>query len=198
MRSKCLTLALAAVLLAGCKVAHVPDTLTAKFGADDPDAQMEFWHELAQRPLASNDEATHALLLFVDGKAGSLPYEQRVAAMKERKLLPKGFSSPADEAVFRGTVAYALAHALNIRGGLTMRTFGNNPRYATRELTDLGLFPMSSTRQTFSGTELVGVFGKAEDFQRGGGGEKTPGGLAGSVDQHQPQSGTPPQPTTRP
>jgi hypothetical protein len=180
----------AAMLIAGCNVAKVPDPVTTKFGADDPDSQIEFWHELAQRPVACNDEATHALLLFVDGKAGEMPYEQRVAAMKDRKLLPKGFNSPPDEAVQRGTLAYGLVEALNIRGGMTLRIFGNSPRYALKELEYMGLFPVSSTTQTFSGTELVGVFGKAEDFQRGGGGEKTPDGLAGNVDQHQP--------TTRP
>lgn len=191
MRSNAKPIVLLAALfsvatLGGCEIAQVNEPVTMKFGADDPDSQLDFWHELAQQPIASNDEATHAILLFVDGKSGELPYDQRIAAMKSRKLLPKGFSSPANQAVLRGTLAYALVEALKIRGGVTMSIFGNSPRYATRELVDMELFPLSTPGQTFSGAELVGIFGKAEDFQRGGGGEKTPEGLAGNVDQHRP------------
>jgi hypothetical protein len=38
------------------------------------------------------------------------------------------------------------------------------------------LYPQSSPNQTFSGTELVGVIGKLEDYQRGGA-DNVPGGL---------------------
>lgn len=179
-----IAVATALVFAGGCQVAKVPDSLVQTYGSDEPDAQLDFWHNLAEKPLASNDEATHALLLFLDGSGQNLTYDQRVALLKDRKLLPKGFSAPADEAVQRGVLAYALVEALKIRGGVTLRIFGNSQRYATKELVDMGLFPLSSTEQTFSGTELVGIFGRAEDYQRGGAGEKTPGGLAGNAPSH--------------
>ena len=47
-----------------------------------------------------------------------------------------------------------------------MRMFGPSPRYATRELRYIGLFPQSSPQQTFSGPELLGIIGRAEDYQR--------------------------------
>lgn len=173
-----------AVLGGGCEVAHVKESLTTRYSGTDESSQMDFWHELAERPLASNDEAAQALLLFVDGTAPATSYEDRVNLLKEKGLYPGYFDKPGDEAVQRGVVAYALCKVLKIRGGITMSITGVSERYAVRELVDMELFPTSSPGQTFSGTELVGVIGKAEDYQRGGGGEKTPGGLSTPSPDH--------------
>ena len=81
-------------------------------------------------------------------------------------MLPGGFDAPADAPVRRGTLAVALARALGIQGGLTMRVFGIQPRYAVRELQYAGVYPPSSPQQTFSGAEFLGIIGRAEDYQR--------------------------------
>jgi hypothetical protein len=47
-----------------------------------------------------------------------------------------------------------------------MTLTGASARYATKELVFLGIFPPSSPNQTFSGTEYLGIIGKAEDHQR--------------------------------
>jgi hypothetical protein len=150
----------------GCQTAHVDKPLTAQLGTSDPDTQLEFWHTLAQQPVTSNDDAFHGLLLFLDSTDPSSDYAGRVAAMKERKLLAGNFNEPAEQAVDRGTLAVALSHALSIRGGLVMSLTGATPRYATKELVFLGIYPPSSPNQTFSGTEYLGIIGKAEDYQR--------------------------------
>lgn len=151
----------------GCQVARIQDPLTSKIAVETEEGQLDFWHQLAERPLASNDEAATAIMLFAEGKVAGKTYEERITALMEKGLYPKGFSRPADEAVTRGTIAYALCKVLKIRGGLTMALTGTSERYATRELMDVGVFPISSPQQTFSGTELVGVISKAEDYQRG-------------------------------
>ena len=92
-------------------------------------------------------------------------YPGRVKVLKDRKLIPTDFNRPADEAVTRGVLAVPLVQALHIKGGLTMRLIGPHPRYALRELVFMGLYPISSPNQTFSGTEFVGVIGKIEDYQ---------------------------------
>ena len=156
-----------AMLVGGCKSAFVSDPLTQKFGGDDPEQQMEFWHQLSERPLTCNDEAFHGLFLYVDGTDPHENYEQRVAAMKERKMLSKGFDQPANQAVWRGVLAVAICRALEIKGGVNMHLLGPTPRYATRELMFVGIYPTSSPRQTFSGTEFLGIMGRVEDWQRG-------------------------------
>jgi hypothetical protein len=105
--------------------------------------------------------------LYFDGNDAAGDYDARVERLKDRGMLPKEFSAPANEAVDRGSLAVAIAKALQIKGGATMRIFGLSPRYAVRALQYRGLYPQSSPNQTFSGAEFVGVMGRVEDFQRG-------------------------------
>jgi hypothetical protein len=149
----------------------VAQPLTEKLAGNDADSQLEFWHELAGRPVASNDEAFHGLLLYTDREDPADSYEARVNLLKQRKMLPKNFNRPANESLSRGDLAVALVRALEIKGGLTMRALGwtgaaPSPRYATRELMYLNLYPPSSPNQTFSGSEFLGIIGRAEDYQR--------------------------------
>ena len=153
----------------GCQTpsTRVPDSLTAKFGGSDPDAQMDFWHQLTESPLTSNDDAFHGLLLYMDGADDATSYDERVDNLRSRKMLPKGFAEPGDVAVSRGTLAVAIMRMTGVKGGLTTRLFGPSPRYAVRELMFAGLYPPSSPNQTFSGSEFVGIVGRIEDYQRG-------------------------------
>jgi hypothetical protein len=152
--------------VAGCESVRVADPLTRTAGGSDPEQQLAFWHGLAERPVTSNDEAFHAVLLFVDGEESAGDYDARVASLKGRKMLPAGFNRPSDEAVERGNFAVALSRALAIRGGVVMSVFGPSPRYATKELEFLNVYPPSSPNQTFSGAELLGVMSKAEEHQQ--------------------------------
>lgn len=155
--------------LCSCQTAHVSNPVTTQSSGHDADAQLSFWHELASRPVTSNDDAFHGLLLYLDNDDASTNYDQRVAALKSRGLLPGSFSQPADVAVERGTLAVALVKIIGIRGGWAMHVLGPTPRYATREMVYDNLFPQSSPRQTFSGAEFVGVIGKIDDFQQASG-----------------------------
>jgi len=150
----------------GCQTARVNEPLTQKLGASDPDTQIEFWHELAARPVTSNDEAFHGLLMFLDSDDPADDYTGRVKALKSRRMLPGGFDQPAEQAVERGTLAVAIVKALDIKGGLALRLLGPTPRYAVRELVYMELYPPSSPNQTFSGAEFLGIIGKVEDYQR--------------------------------
>lgn len=161
-----LVLLAALLLLAGCQPLTVEDSLTSKLGGSEPEQQMEFWHALTDRPMVSHDDAFRATLLFLDGKDDTADYAARVDLLKQRGLLAKKFERPANEAITRGTLAVVLVKALEIRGGVVMRLTGASPRYALRELVYMNLYPPSSPHQYFTGTELVGVFGRMEDYQR--------------------------------
>jgi hypothetical protein len=134
-----------------------------KQNADD----LDFWHTLSNRAIATNDDAFHGLLLYLDGTDPSTSYEQRVNTLKGRGMLPKDFNSRADESIERGTLAVAVVKILGLKGGLTMQLFGASPRYALRELEYRGIYPDSSEHQIFSGAEFVGIIGRVEDFKEG-------------------------------
>jgi hypothetical protein len=153
--------------LAGCQVARDRHPMDAKLYGNDVDTQMEFWHTLALRRLATNNEAFHGILLYFDSTDPADNYDARVQLLKSRKLLPPDFAGPADEAVTRGTLAVPIVRALNLKGGVMMAAVGATPRYATRELQYQGLYPTSSPNQIFSGAEFVGIIGKLDDFQQG-------------------------------
>ncbi len=164
----CLVLAMFMLgALTGCGSARVGQPLPDKLYANDADTQLEYWHTLAGRKLASNNEAFHGMLLYFDGQDPAQSYADRVKVLKSRKLLSAGFNRPADEAVTRGTMSVPIVKALHIKGGLVMHLTGPNPRYATRELQYEGLYPPSSPNQIFSGAEFVGIIGKLDDYQHG-------------------------------
>jgi hypothetical protein len=154
-------------LVAGCQAPRAGKALSPAMASSEPDAQLEFWHSLADDPIASNDAAFHGLLLYLDGKDDAKDYPSRVATLKQRKLLPASFNEPAEAAVRRGTLAVAILKVIDERGGLTMRVLGPTPRYAVRELQFMGLYPPSTPNQSFSGNEFLGIIGKLEDYQRG-------------------------------
>ena len=160
------SLFLGGLLLSGCQRPVVNQPLTGTLGGNDPDTQLEFWHQLADRPVTSNDEAFHGLLLYLDGEPTAGDYAARVQALKSRGILPASFDEPGEQAVSRGTLALAVVRALEIKGGLMMSLMPDNPRYAVRELVYLNLFPQSSPNQTFSGGEFLGIVGRMEDWQR--------------------------------
>src|SRR5690242_18133337 len=167
MRSSAL-LALLSILLAGC-ASHPSNgkLVTKELAGSDPEAQLNFWSSLPDEHVASNDQAFRALLLYVDGKDDAPDYAARVATMKSRKLLPADFDEPGETAAHKGTLAVAIMKILQEKGGVTIRLFGNSPRYSTRELMFLDIYPPSTPNQVISGNQLVGIIGEVEDFQRG-------------------------------
>jgi hypothetical protein len=156
-----------AVIVAGCATAKVQRPVVADLGADDAGTQVEFWHTLAAKPVACNDDAFHAILLDVDGTDPNPDYPSRVSVLKARQLLLPSFNSPANEGVRRGVVAVAICKIANIKGGVIMQLTGPSERYCLRELQFDDLLPASSENQTFTGAELVGVIGELEDYMNG-------------------------------
>jgi len=157
--------------LSGCgESVQIGEPLTAQLAGDDLDARMEFWHAMTDRPVASNDEAFHALLLFFDGQDTAAAYEDRVATLKERGMLAADFNESAAAAVKRGTLATAVMAGLEIQGGVVYQTLalvaGPSPRYAAKELQYMGLYPAGSDQQVFTGADLIDIIARAEDYQR--------------------------------
>lgn len=160
----------------------ISEPLTQKLGGNDLDVQLEFWHQLADRPICSNDEAFHGLLLFLDGDDKFETYDARVTELKSRGLLSQNFTEPAEQAISRGTFGVAIAKSLKIEGGMMYSISPDCARYAVRELVYQNLYPQSSPNQTFTGSELLGIIGRMEDWQRGNPQDKPASELPGGDD----------------
>jgi hypothetical protein len=167
MRFRNLAVVAIAFVFGGCASVPAGKSVVGDMSAKPDASDVEFWHTLQMRPLATNDDAFHGLLIYLDGSDYSTDYPARVSALKQRGMLPPNFKGQADEAIERGTLAVALVKALNLKGGLTMHLFGASPRYAVRELVYRRIYPESSESQLFSGADFLGVMGRVEDFKEG-------------------------------
>src|SRR5689334_22463392 len=103
-----MTAVVVGMLLVGCVTPRAGQPLAKELAGSDPDAQVNFWHALADQPVTSNDQAFHGLLLYVDGKDDSPDYAARIANLKSRGMLPLGFYQPPGAGVHRGVVAVAI------------------------------------------------------------------------------------------
>lgn len=163
------TALLALTLAVGCQSTRVGQPLAAEAVGSDPESQLRYWHDMADLPVTTNDQAFHGLLLFLDGQDAATDYAGRVKLLQDRRLLPADFDGQAIGPVRRGTLAGAVIRVLEIKGGLSLHVVGPHAlggRYAVRELEYRGIFPASSPNQTFSGLEFLGIIGKVEDAQR--------------------------------
>src|SRR5438034_8286838 len=116
-----LALVALASTLGGCASVPAGKSVVSDMSAKPDASEVEFWHTLQTRALATNDDAFHGLLIYLDGNDASTDYQARVTALKQRGMLPASFNGQADEAIERGTLAVALVKALDFKGGLTMR-----------------------------------------------------------------------------
>jgi len=157
---------LIALLLTGCTTRTVSEPITVKYGGADADAQMEFWHALYESKLTSYDEAFHGLLLFIDANNVPTEYEAKVQALKSRGLLPDSFDRPAKAAAERGDLAVIVINLVKPKRGLFASVLPQSPRYATRELQYVGLYPPGSPWQSFTGGQFVSIVGRLEDYAR--------------------------------
>jgi hypothetical protein len=126
---------------------------------------MEFWHTLPQRRVASNDEAFHALLLFVDGADPAADYDGRVRAMRDRDA-PAGLrrgggrgrqARGRSPSRWRGAGDQGRAVDAGVRPDAAVR----RARAAVHEPV-----PAEQPAADVQRAELLGIIGRAEDYQR--------------------------------
>lgn len=143
----------------GCARTTVERSLVSMY--DEPDQELDYFAELEEQRVVSNDDALHALLLLAEPGGAYETYEERADAARERGWI-EGEAPPATESARIGMVAVAVCEVLGIEGGLSMHLFGNTPRYATRELIYEGLLPPRTEEQSISGIELVDLIGRVD------------------------------------
>src|SRR5438045_270372 len=64
----------------GCASVPGGKSVVSEMPAKPDASEVEFWHTLQTRPLATNDDAFHGLLIYLDGNDASTDYPSRVGA----------------------------------------------------------------------------------------------------------------------
>src|SRR6476661_6996242 len=67
-------IALLALTVAGCASVPAGKSVVSEISAKPNASDVEFWHTLQDRPLATNDDAFHGLLIYLDGSDSSTDY----------------------------------------------------------------------------------------------------------------------------
>ena len=167
---------LAIVMLAvtGCARTVQTGGPTTTYLQTDDTASLDFWHGLAFQPAVTNDQALHGLVLLAHQRDPFYTYDLRVEHALREGWLPEGFDEAAELATSRGVIARALTRILRVEGGVMMMLTGDAPRYAHREMIDVGVMPPGADWQTMSGLDFVGVIANAQDYMDARGQVTTP------------------------
>src|SRR5438034_10659414 len=68
LRMTCLsTLCVICTVIVGCASVPAGKSVVSDVSAKPNASDVEFWHTLQDRPLATNDDAFHGLLIYLDG-----------------------------------------------------------------------------------------------------------------------------------
>jgi len=139
-------------------------TVVTDYTPLDAGSELEFWGSVQRRSAITNDEGFHGVILLADGQDETGGYDSRVSLLKERGWLREGFDEPAAMAMRRGVLASAIAHAIEVDGGVMLALTNKSPRYANKELVYLGIMPDGTSNQVIGGPEFVGVMSRSQDF----------------------------------
>jgi len=138
------------------EVVFVENELPAAAGRDS--AQLAY--DLSQKTWCTNDEACSLILMLMEGEDSCRNFDERIVALAAKGLADAGWDIAADQPVTKGTLAYMLCRALDIRGGVMMHLL-NNRRYSYRQAVAEGLMVKGAEWEPLTGPEVVGIIGRA-------------------------------------
>ncbi len=128
--------------------------------------ELDFWDDLAERSVVTNNDALYGLLLLADdASARKKSYQDRLAAAQAAGWLKSDDSPPANESARVGMISLAVCDILDITGGVTMFVLGPSTRYCTHELVYLEVIPPRSENQSLSGLEFIDLVGRVQDIR---------------------------------
>jgi hypothetical protein len=145
---------------------------TARLAAD-PNAPASgdsaaYLDKLSRGPAVTEAQAVRGMLMLLGDKP-DLPFDQAVAALRQRKVVSAGWSFHADRPVTKGKVAYMVYQACAVPGGLTLTLAGPSQRYCLKELQYRGLMSPGMPYNPVTGMEYVSILARADELRQTGG-----------------------------
>src|SRR5690349_12680911 len=82
LKARAISIALLLIsLVTGCATVPAGKSVVSGLSSNPSASEVEFWHTLQTRPLATHDDAFHALLIYTDGDDPATNYEARVSTL---------------------------------------------------------------------------------------------------------------------
>jgi hypothetical protein len=144
---------------------------------DAPTSDAQFFAELGYKDAASAHDVARAMVILAsEGKECGADFEKCKAYLKGRGVLPDGWldKAKAEDPVDKSALASLVCRSLDIKGGLWMRLFGPQPRFALRECIYHELMVPGADYAYVSGGELVGVIDRCDRWRAKEAGRELP------------------------
>jgi hypothetical protein len=134
-----------------------------------PDAgsgQEAYFTELLAKETADLSDACRTIVLLMGMNDQFSDRQARFNFLKEEGIIPKNIDADSDHSMSlrKGVIAYMLAKTIDIKGGITLRIFGVNQRYAFKELVYEQIMYPGNVSDIISGQELILTLTQAADY----------------------------------
>lgn len=125
-----------------------------------------YFKDLLSRRVASGYDALRTLVILLGAEDQYKEPESQISFLKERNIIPKKIAKDFDpeQPLRKGLVAYMYCQALDIKGGLWIRLFGLNQRYALKELVYEKIMLPGTVQDIVSGKELILILTKSAEY----------------------------------
>ena len=148
---------LAVALSAGLPLSALQDKPTEKPAAKAKESRTAYLRRIYEKDRASYGDACRAILSVLKDEHTDADFAAVVGDLSGRGVVLADWGIDEAGPLTKGTLAYMTCQALDIKGGVTMRLFGINRRYALRECIHRGLIASGTTGEYVSGRELIDV-----------------------------------------
>jgi len=125
------------------------------------EGRTAYLRRIFEKDRATYGDACRAVLSMLKDEHTDADFGAVSGDLSGRGIVSADWGLQEGSLLTKGTLAYMLVQALEIKGGLTMRIFGVNRRYALRECQHRRLIVGGVTDEYITGRELIDVITNA-------------------------------------
>ena len=149
-------------------IACAPLLAQDKPAAAGKESRTAYLRRIFEKDRASYGDACRAVLSLLKDEHTDADFAAVSGDLSGRGIVASDWNLQETSLLTKGTLAYMLCQALEIKGGLTMRLFGINRRYALRECQHKGLMVGGVMDEYITGRELLDVLTNATVYREQG------------------------------
>ncbi|HVR85012.1 MAG TPA: hypothetical protein VMU54_11920 [Planctomycetota bacterium] len=149
-------------------IAGAPLLAQDKSAPAGKETRTAYLRRIFEKDRASYGDACRALLSLLKDEHTDAGFAAVSGELSGRGIVSADWGLQETSLLTKGTLAYMLAQALEIKGGLTIRLFGMSRRYALRECQHKGLIVGGVTDEFVTGRELLDVLTNATVYKEQG------------------------------
>ena len=128
--------------------------------------QNVYFSELLTKKVAGLSDAYQTLVILMGADSRFRDIDSQFDFLKGEGIIPGNINkgSDHDAPLRKGVAAYMFAKTMDIKGGITLRVFGLNERYAFKELVYQEIMNPGNVNDVTSGPELILTLTQAADY----------------------------------